>query len=128
MSTTIKWWTAEQSISGAILEHRLSPRIACHLPVFIRARNSWSMECTITNINRTGLCLDTGPIRMTQGSIVEILIDSDGSEEAIDSDEAGSPGTETLVAMVIHSSKGRAGLWLGDDPEQYKKLQAFYRR
>ena len=73
------------------------------------------MECTITNFSKNGLCLDTGPVHLTPGAVVDLVTDSNSPSEHPDS----------LIAMVIHSSGGLAGLWLGDDPEQYGKLQDF---
>jgi hypothetical protein len=52
-------------------------------------------------------------MQLTPGAVVELVF---GSDLSCDS-------TEPLIAMVVYSYPGRAGLWLGDDPLQHEKLQ-----
>jgi hypothetical protein len=101
-----------------VMEHRWSPRTGCSVPIRIRYRDTLNVHCTITEFSRAGLRLDTGPIDLRPGALVELAADS--------YPPGGEP--DSLAALVIHSSRGRAGLWLGDDPEQYDILQAFIER
>lgn len=81
---------------------RWTLRTNCNLPILIRYRDTWSMHCTITDISRAGVCLDTGPIHLAPGAVVELVIDADSASDQ----------PNPLVAMVIHSSQDRATMHL----------------
>lgn len=110
--------TKGQFRSRGVMEHRWSPRTDCEIPVLIHYRDTFRIRCTLTNVSKAGLGLDTGPVHLPPGAVVAL---------AIDPCSAGVQ-SDPVVAMVIHSFRGRAGLWLGDDPEQYGTLMAFIQR
>lgn len=94
------------------MEHRLSPRKPCKLSVTIRYRDVELPLCTIRDGSLDGIAVDTNLLWLPQGIAVEVITDS------ID-----SPGSTKLVALVIHSTPGRAGLWVGEDTHQQELLQ-----
>ena len=67
----------------------------------------------MTDTNHGGLGIDTGLMPLNPGAIVDVELDAPTSIQS----------WNTFCAMVIHSGREKAGLWLGDDPEQNLRFQ-----
>ncbi|GEM_PF-6205407 len=94
------------------MEHRLSVRKLCNLSATIHYKGTEVPLCTVQNFSRDGLAIDTQLIWLPRGIIVEVAVEC-----------PGHPRNNKLIAMVIHSEPGLAGLWLGDDLFQQETLQ-----
>ncbi len=85
------------------MEHRLSVRRSCVVPLVIRYRDETLPTCLTHNCSRHGLLVSTGEVELPRGAAVEVKFPDSSSVHHLKG-----------WALVIHSQPGRAGVWFDE--------------